>query len=281
LAIGIVDKIQTSAFSQNETPALFPIWHFDERKAVEMWAKEVYRHDEMFPLSDDLKFGPLTGIKGPRTPVLLLKRAFGLDCFEVYFQSASHKQVKKSEKGGGGGDGETKGGVKGGAAPAPLPPLLQAGGAWEGGKKVPLRDEHYLPMQPFARAERRPTLHGREQLFAYLEEQERREKAWLGTEADNHTDAGSGGGGTSAVSTANSTSSTASATSTASSATSTASSATGSTSSATSTTSSATSTTGTSLTKVNVVYMDGVFDLFHVGHLEAIQQVCSSDPTGM
>jgi hypothetical protein len=45
----------------------------------------------MFPLSQELKFGPLVGVKGPRTAVLLLKRIFGQDCFEVYFQSGSHK----------------------------------------------------------------------------------------------------------------------------------------------------------------------------------------------
>jgi hypothetical protein len=34
--------------------------------AVEMWTKEVYREHEFFPL------GPLEGIKGPRSPYVLL-----------------------------------------------------------------------------------------------------------------------------------------------------------------------------------------------------------------
>ena len=43
---GIVDKIQSSAHSQGEQAPLCPFWHFDTRKAVEMWAKEVYcEHD--------------------------------------------------------------------------------------------------------------------------------------------------------------------------------------------------------------------------------------------
>ncbi|CAN0160607.1 unnamed protein product, partial [Ectocarpus fasciculatus] len=128
---GIVDKIETSAFSQNEKLELEPFWHFNTRKAVEMWPKEVYRDREMMPLAEDLKFGPLSGVKGPRTPVRLLKRAFGLDCFEVYYQSASHKNVNKE-----------------------LQPLILGGGAWEGGRKAPLAEEHYLPLQPTSRAMR-------------------------------------------------------------------------------------------------------------------------------
>ena len=60
-----------------------------------MWTKEVYREVELFPLIQDLKMGPVTGISGPRMPVRLLKRAFGNDCFEVYYQSASHKSETK------------------------------------------------------------------------------------------------------------------------------------------------------------------------------------------
>ena len=85
---GLLDRIIESAGGGRE---LFPCYHFDERKAVEMWPKEIYREEEMFPLDCTLDFGPLRGAKGPRCPVMLLKRAFGDDCFEVYFQSTSHK----------------------------------------------------------------------------------------------------------------------------------------------------------------------------------------------
>ena len=69
---------------------LFPCWHFDTRKAIELWQKEVYRKHELFPLDFNYKMGPVTDISGPRMPVLLLKRAFGNDCFDVYYQSHSH-----------------------------------------------------------------------------------------------------------------------------------------------------------------------------------------------
>ena len=68
-----------------------------------MWPREAYRDWELFPLDRSLKFGPLTGVTGPRTPVLLLKRAFGDDCFEVYYRSASHASHASGGGGGGGG----------------------------------------------------------------------------------------------------------------------------------------------------------------------------------
>ena len=40
---GIRSTIETSAFSQGEAAPLCPFWHFNTRKAVEMWPKEVYR----------------------------------------------------------------------------------------------------------------------------------------------------------------------------------------------------------------------------------------------
>jgi hypothetical protein len=95
----IMDTIQSSIHDaseekdlQNTEDPIFPLWHFATRKAIEMWPKEVYRPHELFPLERDLKFGPLTNVQGPRMPVLLLKRAFGLDCFHVYYNSQSHKQ---------------------------------------------------------------------------------------------------------------------------------------------------------------------------------------------
>ena len=57
---GIVNTIQTSAFARGETAPLCPFWHFNTRKAVEMWTKEVYRETEMYPLNRRLPFGPLT-----------------------------------------------------------------------------------------------------------------------------------------------------------------------------------------------------------------------------
>lgn len=200
----IVNKVVESSYSQGENLDLCPFWHFNTRKAVEMWPKEVYRHHELFPLCRNLKMGPVTSVKGPRMPVLLLKRAFGPDCFDYYYQSVSHKasdalnSVDRSN-----GD---------------LAPLTSRAGTWESGRKLALQDEHYIPMQPLSRYARRPTLHNRDQLVQYLDEQALEEARWIREEE-----------------------------------------------------------TSVSFRKNRIrphrtVYMDGVFDLFHVGHLEAIRQ---------
>jgi cytidyltransferase-like protein len=205
----ILKKIEECAFAQGETCDLFPLWHFNARKAIEMWPKEVYREHELFPVSCELKLGPLIGIKGPRMPVLLLKRAFGLDCFEVYYQSTSHKStLPVSASSIQPSNGEE------------LKPLVLGGGNWEGGAKLSLEDEHYLPMMTTPRAERRLTDHGKERLFLYLEHQSRQEESWqrLAHEAIKASEEIH------------------------------------------------------SLRPRRTVYMDGVFDLFHIGHLEAIRQ---------
>eukprot|EP00603_Paraphysomonas_imperforata_P009801 CAMPEP_0114477076 /NCGR_PEP_ID=MMETSP0104-20121206/15141_1 /TAXON_ID=37642 ORGANISM="Paraphysomonas imperforata, Strain PA2" /NCGR_SAMPLE_ID=MMETSP0104 /ASSEMBLY_ACC=CAM_ASM_000202 /LENGTH=907 /DNA_ID=CAMNT_0001651941 /DNA_START=12 /DNA_END=2735 /DNA_ORIENTATION=+ len=244
---GIIDKIVTSAHSQGEDTPLCPFWHFNTRKAVEMWAKEVYRDHEMFPLSEELKLGPHVGVKGPHMPVKLLKRAFGLDCFEVYFQSGSHKDISKSQT----IEEKVVSSVRGTAEESVqvLPPMVQAGGTWEGGRKTVLREEHYFPMQPVLKTQRRPTLHSKEMLFAYLEEQTRREAEWEvevktsmagkqkrrtpGVESTQHSHMPL----------------------------------------PVSLTDTSTVSPILPLTRPRrTVYMDGVFDLFHIGHLEAIRQ---------
>lgn len=212
---GIVDKIESSAFSQGENAPLCPFWHFATRKAVEMWPKEVYREYELLPISTRFKFGPLLGIKGPHTPVLLLKRAFGLDCFDVYFQGGSHSVLKPP------------------GPPVPddtldeLPPLILSGGAWEGGRKIPLEEEHYLPIQPISRSKRRPTIHGKERLFSFLYTEVKAEelikKQYELQQLENRKLPVSA----QALAT---------------------------------------------VQKPFTVYMDGVFDLFHIGHLEAIKR---------
>jgi len=197
---GIMETMQQAAVSQGETSPLFPCWHFDTRKAIELWPKEVYREHELFPLCENYNMGPLTNISGPRMPVLLLGRAFGPDCFEVYYQSHSHGRMADSSH------HEANGGN--------LKPVVAAGGTWEGNEKMPLKEEHYVPMQPVSRAKRRPTLHNKERLLEYLQQQSGREASCL---AQHESGAAS-------------------------------------------------------QRPHQTVYMDGVFDLFHVGHLEAIQQ---------
>ena len=179
----IVQTIQECATAQGETAPLFPLWHFHTRKAIEMWPKEVYRHDELFPLCRTLRFGPLTGIQGPRMPVLLLKRAFGPDCFEVYYQSGSHQTNTKtgasfSSSSFSSSNHQHHTAKKDNNDGDFLPPLVSLGGMWEGGTKQKLSDIHYIPMQPIARAARRPTMHNKEQLFHYLKSQIEKERTW-------------------------------------------------------------------------------------------------------
>jgi cytidyltransferase-like protein len=187
---------------------LFPCWHFDTRKAMELWQKEVYRKHELFPLDVNYKMGPVTDISGPRMPVLLLKRAFGNDCFDVYYQSHSH-DMPCHDKSHHSTNGDS----------TDLKPIVAAGGTWESNVKMPLQDEQYIPMQPISRAKRRPTLHNKERLGQYLEQQSAREARWM--EEYNLA-----------------------------------------------------STPDIECTAKprRTVYMDGVFDLFHKGHLRAIQQ---------
>ena len=208
---GIVNKITMCAGS---SPPLCPFWHFSTRKAVEMWSKEVYRHHELFPLDRNLKMGPLTGICGPRMPVKLLKRAFGDDCFSVYFQSVSHhhSEAKSSES------HLRQDGLSGGGE---LPPLMSSGGTWEGGVKLPLKDEHYLPIQPVSKSKRRPSLHNKERLLEYLANQSSLEERCVHEFTSINDDR--------APYSSNS-------------------------------------------RPRRTIYMDGVFDLFHIGHLEAIEK---------
>ena len=229
----IRNTIETIAYAQGEATPLCPFWHFNTRKAVELWPKEVYREKELFPLDKTLHFGPLTKIQGPKMPVLLLKRAFGMDCFEVYYPSESHKDTTKAPIETNNNKNINKEATtindEGKEAPncnnnsntqanksSSLPPRTLAGGIWEHSKKQPLEDVHYLPMQPTIRAKRRPTLHCKQQLLEYLEQHSELETTWQREHA----------------------------------------------------------------LQLNLnpprprrtVYLDGVFDMFHIGHLQAIQQ---------
>ena len=130
----IISKMQGAAFSQSEFNAMFPLWHFNTRKAIEMWTKE--RPRELLPFDKTLLcFGPMTGgIQCPRMQVLLLKRAFGSNYFEVYYQSVSHHTHKNKEKHI----------IQNRRI---LKQLLQNGSTWEDGRKMQLEDQHYLPIR--------------------------------------------------------------------------------------------------------------------------------------
>lgn len=220
---GILNVIKNALHSQGEQKSSIaingndinlelpcPIWHFNTRKAIELWPKEVYRTAELFPTIHNLKMGPVTRLSGPRTPMLLLKRAFNTDCFDVYYQSIGHGDKCAIE------DELTN-------PTSNLPPRVLSGGVWSQSVKTELSDEHYIPMQPISKAKRRHTLHDKDNLFAYLRSQSEQEMQWL-----RESEVFSVASGNDAP------------------------------------------------VKDNLdrrtVYMDGVFDLFHVGHLSAIQQ---------
>ena len=160
---GIRRKIEQSAYSQAEHESLYPFWHFNTRKAIELWPAEVYRPSELFPLSQDLNFGPLK-VSGPRMPVMLLKRAFGMDCFEVFYQSRKHSNSCKAlQPNKQCSQSETK--------EKELEPIVLEDGTWNHSQKVSLEDSHYIPMQMTSRKKRIATEHNREQLFLYLTRQ--------------------------------------------------------------------------------------------------------------
>jgi len=237
--VNITDKIiGCSSSSGNDDGVqlpLCPFWQFNTRKAIELWPKEIYRESELFPLTRDLKFGPLTGIQGPHMPVLVLERAFGIDCFDVYYPSASHKSTdttKPNENGNSHNNTDNRtiklkaNGNNNASQSAPssnLPPRTLAGGIWETSSKHPLQDEHYIPMQPTSRAKRRFTLHNRQHLHLYLQQQHELEELWQREEALRQNLA--------------------------------------------------------IRRPRRTVYMDGVFDMFHIGHLEAIIQCAALGDT--
>ena len=206
-----------------------PFWHFGQRKAVELWPREVYRDWEMWPLTKTLQMGPHSGIPGPRLPVLLLQRAFGDDCFEVYYPSLQH--------GGGGSNGKPEtdsSSLPANAAKkttsttitAHLPPKVLPGGTWQHATKTPLTDQHFLPIQPTLKANRRANPHCRQVLREYLQAQTALEQEIVQQMLTTMAAAAT----TSAIN-------------------------------------------NNKMSRPRrTVYMDGVFDLFHVGHLAAIRQ---------
>lgn len=201
--VALLQKIHTAAHAQGEDAPLYPCWQFAKRKAIELWPKEVYRYHELFPVQRSYKMGPVTNLPGPHMPLLLLKRAFGSDCFDVYYQSQSHHFPSSNA-------------LLLHPNDQPLPPRVQPGGLWENSPKVPLRPEHYIPTQPLVRAKRRATFHDMNALMAYLDKQtlsEARIQASLTTRNEQNN-----------------------------------------------------------VRPRRTVYMDGVFDLFHIGHLRAIEQ---------
>ncbi len=80
---------------QHASVAHFPVWHYDARKAIELWPGEFLTESELFPVRFDLSFGPLSRVPCPALPVPYLRRSYGGSCFEHYCVAAGHMQWSK------------------------------------------------------------------------------------------------------------------------------------------------------------------------------------------
>ena len=121
--------------------ATFPLYHFDNRKAIELWPREYLLPGELHPISNSCNFGPLASVAGPATPVQALFRWFGDDCFTHYVLAVEHTRSKKGK---------------------------QDTTSWEVGEKVALTDDLYMPVQHSRRTKRVWTQHSRRRLEEYV-----------------------------------------------------------------------------------------------------------------
>jgi hypothetical protein len=140
----------------------FPLWHYDNRKAIELWPREFFAEDELLPLRSDLPFGPLAAPCAPARPIRYLLRAYGDDVFSSYRIADSHVDWCKE--------------LRERVAASGLVP----------GAKAPLEDVHYLPVQHSLRARRVDATdalcYGRAKVQAFvareLELERQREAQW-------------------------------------------------------------------------------------------------------
>ena len=128
--------------------SVFPLWHYDTRKGLELWPKEFFLAHELFPVQPaSLTFGHLP-LPGPADPVPHLRRAFGAACFREYPRHVDHSAWAKEFRGR--QEPQENADAAADAAMAPLLPV------------------HYVPVQHSDPAKRVHSSHDQAALAALL-----------------------------------------------------------------------------------------------------------------
>ena len=120
--------------------AVFPLWHYDTPKGIDLWPCEWLTSPELFPLSA-YDFGHLS-LHGPAHPVRYLRRAYGSDVFDVYRLATQHAQWSAELRSGAAGDNTSS-------------------------QSCVLEDVHYTPL-PHSRHKREVVSHTHASLLEYL-----------------------------------------------------------------------------------------------------------------
>jgi hypothetical protein len=134
--------VETIRTALKDAGAMFPLYHYDARKAIELWPREFLTPSELLPLNEHGWFGHLR-VPLPARPCGYLRRAYGFDCFESFKLATSHIDW----------------------SPDIRERLLAARAAAQAagdhhtvhllsGAATPLKDEHYVPLQHSSRAKR-------------------------------------------------------------------------------------------------------------------------------
>ena len=150
----VVEEERLTATSEQ---LVFPIYHYDNRKAIELWPGEFFRERELLPLRRDLLFGPVSTPYAPARPVGHLLRAYGDRVFVEYKVADSHvdwcREIRDR--------------------------IVASGGSLVPGSLAPMEDEHYLPVQHSLRAMRvdasDTTKYGRAAVEAFIARELHRE----------------------------------------------------------------------------------------------------------
>ncbi len=134
-----VETIRTALLGAG---AMFPLYHYDARKSVELWPREFLSPSELLPLNEQGWFGHLR-VKLPARPCVYLRRAYGADCFESFKIATSHIDWSRDIR------ERLRAAREAAQAAGDHCTLHMLSGA-----ATPLQEEHYLPLQHSSRDKR-------------------------------------------------------------------------------------------------------------------------------